>query len=174
VLRGNWLLNAVLGQPTPPPPNDVPELEAVTGAKTVREQLARHNSDKACASCHDKIDPLGFALESFDAIGRLRTEYADGTAIDDAGTLGDGRILDGIDGLRAYLGESDEDFHRLFARKLIGYALGRSVTYTDIELIDGIVGRLGEAEGRVSDGVLEVVESRQFLFRRNDEILAAP
>lgn len=173
VLRGNWLLNAVLGQPTPPPPNDVPELEAVIGAKTVREQLARHNSDKACASCHDKIDPLGFALESFDPIGRLRTEYADGTAIDDAGTLGDGTALDGVDGLRAFLGESDEDFHRLFARKLIGYALGRSVTYTDIALIDRIVDRLDKGEGRISSGILEVVESRQFLSRRNDEGLAA-
>ncbi|MCG8598594.1 MAG: DUF1592 domain-containing protein [Verrucomicrobiales bacterium] len=171
ILRGNWLLNAVLGQPTPPPPNDVPELEAVVGAKTLREKLARHSADKACASCHDKIDPLGFALEGFDAIGRLRPENGD-TPIDDIGTLSDGTKLDGIGGLREYLGKNDDDFHRLFARKLIGYATGRSVTYTDVELIDTLVGRLEDGEGLFSEGILTVVESQQFLSRRNEEELS--
>ncbi len=168
VLRGNWLLNAVLGQPTPPPPPDVPELEAIVGAKTLREKLELHRADKACSSCHDKIDPLGFALEGFDAIGRLRTKDETGVLIDDLGTLKDGTALKGIAGLRDYLGKNDDDFYDLFARKLIGYATGRSVLATDRALVEKIRKRLQEGEGRFSDAILTMVESRQFLSRRNE------
>jgi len=169
VLRGNWLLHAILGQPTPPPPNDVPELEAVTGVKTLREKLERHREDKACASCHDKIDPLGFALEGFDAIGRMRSKDASGQPVDDLGTLKDGTKLDGMMGLRDYLGSYDGDFYNLLARKMIGYATGRSVLSTDRELIDTIRKQLQQGEGRFSEAVLSLVESRQFQFRRNEE-----
>lgn len=169
VLRGNWLLNAVLGQPTPPPPNDVPELEAITDAKTLREKLERHREDKACSTCHNRIDPLGFALESFDAIGRLRTQGESGEPVDDTGTLRDGTSLDGIAGLREYLGRNDDEFYNLFARKLIGYATGRSVTYTDLELVDSIRKRLKTGEGLFSEAILTMVESTQFQSRRNEE-----
>ncbi|MDF1813173.1 MAG: DUF1592 domain-containing protein [Verrucomicrobiales bacterium] len=172
VLRGHWLLAAVLGQPTPPPPNDVPELEAVTDAKTLREKLERHAADKACASCHAKIDPLGFALESFDPIGRLRTKDDTGSPVDDLGTLSDGTKLDGVAGLREYLGRNDAEFYKLFARKLIGYATGRAVISTDRELIDTIRDRLQKGEGRFSEGILTLVESRQFLYRRNEDNLS--
>ncbi|MDF2378341.1 MAG: DUF1592 domain-containing protein, partial [Verrucomicrobiales bacterium] len=169
VLRGNWLLNAVLGQPTPPPPNDVPELEAITDAKTLREKLERHREDKACSTCHNRIDPLGFALEGFDAIGRLRDRDDMGMPIDDTGTLRDGTSLDGIAGLREYLGQNDDDFYNLFARKLIGYATGRSVTFTDLKLVDSIREQLKTGEGRFSEAILTMVESTQFRSRRNEE-----
>lgn len=172
VLRGNWLLNAVLGQPTPPPPNDVPELEAVTDAKNLREKLEHHRADKACASCHDRIDPLGFALEGFDAIGRLRSQGDSDTPIDDTGKLRDGSVLDGVNGLREYLGKNDTEFYGLFARKLIGYATGRSVISTDRELIETIQKKLKAGDGRFSDAILTIVESSQFLSRRNDETLS--
>jgi len=168
VLRGNWLLNAVLGQPTPPPPPDVPELEAIVGAKTLREKLELHRVDKACSSCHEKLDPLGFALEGFDAIGRLRSKDESGVLIDDLGTLKDGTALKGIAGLRDYLGKNDADFYELFAKKLIGYATGRSLLATDRALIENIRKRLEEGDGRFSDAILTMVESRQFLFRRNE------
>ncbi|MEC5125607.1 DUF1592 domain-containing protein [Verrucomicrobiales bacterium BCK34] len=172
VLRGNWLLNAVLGQPTPPPPPDVPELEAIVGAKTLREKLELHREDKACASCHEKLDPLGFALESFDAIGRFRSKDESGLSIDDLGTLKDGTELKGIAGLRDYLAENDADFYELFAKKLIGYSTGRSLIATDRELVENIRKRLQAGEGRFSDGILTMVESRQFLSRRNELTLS--
>lgn len=168
VVRGHWLLVSVLGQPTPPPPNDVPELEAITDAKTLREKLMRHREDKACASCHDKIDPLGFALESFDAIGRLRQKDEHGLPIDDTGTLRDGTTFDGIQGLRDYLAEHDANLYELFARKLIGYATGRSVLATDRELIETIRDQLKQGEGRFSEAILTIVESRQFQNRHNE------
>lgn len=168
VLRGHWLLLSVLGQSMPPPPADVPELEAITDAKTLREKLLRHREDKACASCHDRIDPLGFALEGFDAIGRLRTVDESGLPVDDSGTLRDGTALDGIAGLREYLGSYDADFYELFARKLIGYATGRSVLATDRQLIESIVARLGEGEGRFSEAIFAITESRQFQNRHNE------
>lgn len=168
VVRGNWLLNAVLGTPVPPPPANVPELEAVKDAKTLREKLEKHRADKACASCHDKIDPLGFALEGFDAIGRLRSKDEFGQSIDDTGTLRDGTTFDGASGLRDYLGKHDDNFYDLFARKLIGYATGRTVLATDRELIASIKERLKNGDGRFSDAILTVVESRQFKNRRDE------
>lgn len=172
VLRGNWLLNAVLGQPTPPPPADVPELEAIIGAKTLREKLELHRADKACSSCHDKLDPLGFALEGFDAIGRLRSKDEAGIPIDDLGTLKDGTELKGIAGLRDYLGKNDADFYDLFAKKLIGYATGRSLLATDRELVETIRKRLQQGDGRFSDAILTMVESRQFLSRHNGDTIS--
>lgn len=168
VVRGNWMLNAVLGTPTPPPPADVPELEEIKDVKTLREKLEKHREDKACASCHDKIDPLGFALESFDAIGRLRTKDDQGNPIDDTGTLRDGTTFKGVSGLREYLGKHDDDFYDLFARKLIGYATGRSILATDRELIETVRERLKKGEGRFSDAILTVVNSRQFQNRRDE------
>ncbi len=169
VLRGDWLLHSVLGMPTPPPPPDVPPFpETSTKVMTVRQKLEAHRADKACASCHDKIDPLGFALEGFDAIGRFREKDESGLAIDDTGSLKDGTNFKGIEGLSDYLYTRDKEFNDLLARKLIGYSLGRSVMPSDKVLISSIGESLQKSGDRFSAAVLEIVKSRQFQYRRNE------
>ncbi len=169
VLRGNWILKSVLGTPVPPPPNNVPKLDEDTSKpKSLRERLERHRADKACSVCHDKIDPLGFALEDFDAVGRLRTKDEAGVAIDDTGLLKDGTKLTGLDGLRNYLATRENDFEALLCRKLVGFAVGRQVMPTDRPLIDEMQQNLRSSEGRFSSAVLSVVQSKQFQYRRNE------
>jgi len=169
VLRGDWLLHAVLGMPTPPPPPDVPPFpEATDKPMTVRQRLEVHRADKACASCHDKIDPLGFALEGFDAIGRFREKDEDGLAIDDTGSLKDGNQFKGVDGLRKYLVTREKEFNALLARKLIGYSLGRSVIPSDKVLIGNIGESLRKQDGKFSAAILEIVKSQQFQYRWNE------
>ena len=167
VLRGNWLLQSVLGTPVPPPPANVPELKE-HGPKpaTVREMLEQHRADKACSSCHDRIDPLGFALENFDAIGRFRDKDEAGLPLDTSAQVKGGAKFTGFDGLRDYLKTQDSQFSAHFARKLLGYALGRQVLPSDKELIKSIVDKMKSSEGRLSTAVLTVVNSRQFLNRR--------
>ncbi|MGE9267233.1 MAG: DUF1592 domain-containing protein [Verrucomicrobiales bacterium] len=169
VLRGDWLLHVILGQPTPPPPADVPELEEAGGETlTLREKLEKHRDHKACASCHDKIDPLGFSLESFDSIGRWREVDETGRQIDASGALKDGTKLDGLSGLRAYLATREKDFARLFSRKLLAYALGREILASDQLLLEEMTGRLSSGEGRFSEAVELIVRSPQFRNRRDD------
>lgn len=169
VLRGDWLLHAVLGAPTPPPPPDVPQLdESAAKATTLRQRLEAHRADKACASCHDKIDPLGFALESFDAIGRLRTQDDGGQPIDDSAQIKGGASFKGLAGLREYLGSREDEFHAVFCRKLVGYALGRNVLPTDKPLLTAMQEEMKKSGGRFSAAVLTLVQSRQFQHRRNE------
>jgi hypothetical protein len=169
VLRGNWLLQAVLGTRTPPPPNDVPKLdESVASAKSLRERLERHRADKACAFCHDKIDPLGFALEAFDPIGRFRTKDEAGIPVDTSGRTRDGHTFEGADGLRSYLETRDAEFLAVFCRKLLAYSLGRVILPTDQPLLDAMRLKLQKENGTFSTAVLAIVESKQFTQRRND------
>ena len=169
VLRGNWILHNVLGTPVPPPPANVPPLdESGANPATVRERLARHRQDKACSVCHDRIDPLGFALEAFDPLGRERDKDDTGGQLDVVSETKDGRKFRGLTGLRDYLLEREDEFYRLFSRKLIGYALGRKVMPSDEPLIREIVGKLKVGEGTFGDAIEAVVMSRQFLNRRNE------
>lgn len=169
VLRGDWLLHAVLGMPTPPPPPDVPPFPETTDKPmSVRERLEVHREDKACSSCHDKIDPLGFALESFDAIGRFRDKDEDGLPIDTSGSLKDGTTFVGIHGLRDYLASHDRQFNEIFSRKLIGFSLGRSILASDKKLIDSMHDAMAKSDGRFSAAVLTLAKSRQFQYRRNE------
>jgi len=169
VVRGNWLLAAVLGTPTPPPPSDVPELEeAADKPESMRARLEMHRAHVACSSCHDRIDPLGFVLESFDGIGRLRTVDEAGHAIDTSGKLKDGSTMNGVAGLRKYLADHEDQFLTLFCRKMVGYALGRRVLPTDKVLIQKMKSEMQTNEGKFSAAVLSVVQSRQFLDRRSD------
>jgi mono/diheme cytochrome c family protein len=154
ILRGTWLSETVLGERLPKPPKDVPVLPAESPAGLTERQLVeRHSSDPRCAGCHRRIDPFGFALEGFDAIGGAR-------AADTATTLPDGTEIDGLDGLRTYLVTTRrDDVLRQFAHKLLGYALGRSVQLSDEPLIDAMVA----AEGRRAADLVElVVTSAQF------------
>lgn len=169
VLRGEYLYAVVLGHSSPPPPPNVPELKD-EGLKpaSLREALMKHREDQACSVCHDRIDPLGFALEAYDPIGRFRAHDADGAAIDDTGSLRDGTTFKGMDGLRDYLAKNNGQFTGHFSRKLLGYALGRSVLPSDKELLAKITASIDAREGKVSAAVADIVTSRQFLNRRRE------
>ena len=164
VKRGDWILRRLLGTPVPPPPADAGSIaaEEVSGdGKTVRERLEVHRTRAECNSCHVRIDPLGFALENFDSLGRWRDEYRDGQPIDPSGVLADGRQIRGVGGLKKYLLEQDDSFRRTFAARLVAYALGRPETAADAALIDSIATKL-KADPRVSTAVTTLVLSPQF------------
>ena len=164
ILRGNWLSETLLGERLPRPPKGVPVLpEEAPAGLTERALTERHSSDPKCAGCHARIDPFGFALERYDAIGRLRTKDAAGLAIDAHTKAADGTEFDGLDGLRSYLLTTRRDaFERQFCRKLLGFALGRSVQLSDQPLLDEMVKRLAANEHRVGTVVEMIVRSRQF------------
>ncbi|MCB1079066.1 MAG: DUF1588 domain-containing protein, partial [Verrucomicrobiae bacterium] len=158
ILRGNWLSEVILEEKLPKPPKGVPVLpdEAPDGL-TERQLIERHSSDPACARCHDRIDPLGFALEGFDAIGRARS----GT--DTRVTLVDGTQFEGLEGLRNWLLEDRRDaFLRQFCRKLLGYALGRSAQLSDRPLIDSMLAKLESNSYKIGSAIEQVVLSPQF------------
>lgn len=164
ILRGNWLSEVLLGERLPRPPKGVPILpETTPQGLTERQLIAQHTRDPVCARCHERIDPFGFALEGFDAIGRARLKDAAGLEIDTRTVLPGGVAVDGLNGLRDYLlTHRQDDFLRQFSRKLLGYALGRAVQLSDKPLLDAMVARLKTGEGRVG-GVLQlIVLSPQF------------
>lgn len=164
ILRGNWVSETLLGEKLPKPPKDVPQLpETVPAGLTERQLIEMHSSEPACAKCHARIDPYGFALEHFDAIGRFRKSGPTGEAINTGTELVDGTKLSGIEGLRDYLVNTRRDqFLRHFCRKLLGYALGRGVMLSDEPLLDEIEIRLQENDFRFSEAVRLIVMSRQF------------
>jgi hypothetical protein len=172
VLRGNWLVETLLGEKLPKPPANVPRLpeeEGATEGGTVREMVARHTRVPECAVCHIRIDPFGFAMEKYDPIGRLRDKDAAGRGVDVAVQLKDGTRFEGLDGLRAYLLEQRrKDVETTFCRKLLGYALGRSVILSDHPLIESMVDGL-EKGGPLSGAVLAIARSRQFRCHRGLE-----
>jgi hypothetical protein len=140
VLRGRWLLETVLGSPPPPPPADVPSLEQVSAGRVLspREQLEAHRKNPSCATCHVRMDPLGFSLEQFDALGQWRPATEAGP-IDATAALPDGSRFDGARGLRAFLAGHREDFVRTFTEKLLAYALGRGLGAADMPAVRRIV-----------------------------------
>jgi hypothetical protein len=174
ILRGNWVSEVVLGEKLPKPPKGVPILpEEAPAGLTERQLIERHSSDAKCASCHKRIDPLGFALEGFDPIGRARTKDAAGLAIDVRSQLQDGTELASIDGLRNYLaGPRRDDFLRQFCRKLLGYSLGRGVQLSDQPLVDRMLAELQRREFRVGAAVELIVLSPQFREVRGRDFVA--
>jgi hypothetical protein len=175
VLRGNWVVETLLGEKLPRPPPDVPKLpeeEAAGDGLTTRQRVEAHAKDAACAVCHVRIDPFGFALERYDAVGRRRDFDSGGHPMDTHARLKDGTEFDGIDGLRTYLLTKKRDvFVRLFCRKLLGYALGRSVTLSDTLLLDEMVSELQKNDGRLSAAVLAIVRSPQFRMIRGRDFV---
>ena len=169
VLRGKWLLNNIFGLPVPPPPAGVDTNLAETkpGAPpaTIRERLAQHRQNPACASCHSVIDPLGFALENFDAIGGWRTIDEAGKPVDASGTTASGAKVEGLSGLRALLLEQPEQFPRTVTEKLLAYALGRRLDYYDRPTVRKIVRDAAGQNYRWSSLSLGIVESPAFLMR---------
>jgi hypothetical protein len=168
VKRGDWILRRVIGTPVPPPPADagsIPADDELTDGLTIRQRLEAHRRDAKCANCHSRIDPLGFALEHYDAIGRRRDRYRAGGTIDAKGTLADGSKIEGFTGLRDYLCSNRAQFHRTLSTKLLGYALGRRESVADAILLEEMVESL-ETDGRFSAIVESVVTSNQFRTKR--------
>ncbi len=173
VLRGNWVVETLLGEKLPRPPANVPILpdeEDGADKRTTRQQVEKHVSDASCAACHVRIDPYGFAFENFDAIGRWRVKEAGGLPVDTKAKLRDGTEFEGIDGLRNHLLTKKKDvIVRLFCQRLLGYALGRATTLSDTSLIDEMVAELNKNDGRLSAAVLTIVRSPQFRMVRGSE-----
>jgi hypothetical protein len=172
VLRGKYVLDNLLASPPPPPPPDVPALATEaqeTGAPlTMRDAMIRHRADPACAGCHAKMDPIGFALEHFDAVGRFRSDD-DGKPIVTASELPDGRVVDGLAGVQALLLAKPALFVSALTEKLMMYALGRNVQYYDAPAIRAVVGAAAAKNYEFSAIVEGIVASAPFQMR-----MAAP
>jgi mono/diheme cytochrome c family protein len=167
VLRGKWILENIVGTPPPPPPPDVPVLkENEEGQKprTMREQMAEHRANPVCASCHKVMDPIGFALENFDAVGAWRTREAGGP-IDASGELADGTKVDGVVTLRQALLSRPDVFVGTMTEKLLTYALGRGLDYHDMPVVRSIVRQSAAGGYRFSSLVLGIVNSVPFQMR---------
>ncbi len=164
VLRGAWVLEKMLGTELPPPPPNIPSLDQsqeVVTAKTLRERLEQHRENATCATCHDRIDPIGFALENFDEIGHWR-ENDDGGAINAVASMADGTVIDGVTGLKNYLLQHKDVFTRNLTRKMLGYALGRSLRPEDLCTVELISQRLRNNEYKSHELVLGIVMSEPF------------
>jgi hypothetical protein len=172
VLRGKWILDNLVGAPPPPPPPDVPNLDEtkIGSSSSMREQLEQHRQNPICASCHTRMDPLGFGLENFDAIGAWRTK--DGQfPINASGTLPDGRSFNGPQGLESILKEQPEAFAECLTRKLLIYALGRGLERDDDPAVKQIVKDMRTSNYRFSSLVLGIVKSEPFQKRRREKPL---
>lgn len=163
VVRGVYVQEKLLGYTPPPPPPDVPLIEPdASGATNIREQLAKHRTIETCASCHRKIDPFGFALENFNAIGGWRANYSKDQKIDPTGALPTGEKFTGVTDFRSLLIARHEQFTRSLTEKLLTYALGRAPEFTDRAVIDGIMKNLSANKGGFKDLVRAVVLSEPF------------
>jgi hypothetical protein len=171
VKRGVWVLENILGTPPPEPPPNVPPLEDTKGDEgkvlTLREQMTRHRAAPTCAGCHKIMDPIGFALENFDADASWRTRQGGegGTPIDAKVTLFDGQQVDGPEALQKALLRYSPQFVRIFVERMMTYAVGRGVEYTDMPTIRAIANEVGKTDNRFSSIVLAVVKSPQFQMR---------
>ena len=169
VLRGKWLLDNIFGMPPPPPPpgvnNSLVDDKQAGRPATIRERLDQHRKNPVCANCHAVIDPIGFALESFDVLGGWRTLDERGNAVDSAGTWPSGRKLDGFTGLRAMLLDRPEGFVGTLTEKLLAYALGRRLEYYDRPAVRKIVRDAAAQQYRWSSLILGIVQSPAFQMR---------
>ena len=178
VKRGLFVLDNILGTPAPPAPPDVPQLEEAEKGftdkePTLREVMEIHRSKPLCNACHSRMDPLGLALENFNAMGMWRDKER-GQSLDSAGKLITGEKFDGIRSLKKVLKENHrEDFYRCLTEKLLTYAVGRGMESSDIESVDRIVKRLDQEEGRISSLVMGIVESSPFQKSRSAASLAS-
>ncbi|MGJ8643322.1 MAG: DUF1592 domain-containing protein [Luteolibacter sp.] len=167
VLRGNWVLENILGTPTPPPPADVPSLEdvSVSADLPMRERLGKHRENKSCATCHNLMDPPGFALENFDAVGRWR-ENEGASPVDASGGLPDGSLFTGTDGMEKALLDRPDLFARTLTEKLLTYAMGRGLEASDMPAVRRIL-RDAEPSGyRFSDIITGVASSVPFTMKK--------
>jgi hypothetical protein len=162
VLRGKWILENVLGAPPPPPPPDAGVLadNAAISAQDLRKALEKHRENAACASCHSRLDPLGFALENYDAVGKFRSDA------DSSGVLPGGAPFRGASGLRRVLMERQDEFVECLAEKLLTYALGRGLEYYDLPAVRQIRRAAAVNDYRFSSLALAIADSVPFQMRR--------
>jgi len=165
-VRGNWILGNILGTPPPPPPPNVPSLKdkAESAVMTIRERLAEHRANAACASCHDLMDPVGFAFENFDAVGRWR-ELDDGQSIDASGGLPDGTPITNFEGLEKSIRERPELFVGTLTEKLLTFAIGRGIEPCDAPAVRQILRDASEQDYRFSSLIVGIVSSVPFQMR---------
>ena len=169
VLRGKWILENLLSSPPPPPPPNVPALDETTDdgrPRSMREAMEQHRANPVCASCHKLMDPLGFALENFDAVGRWRERSESNTPIDATGVMPDGRQFEGPTGLRTVLLGAPDQFVTTVTEKLMTYALGRGVEYFDAPTIRDIVRNAEREDYRFASIVSGIVNSTPFQMRK--------
>jgi Protein of unknown function (DUF1588)/Protein of unknown function (DUF1585) len=167
VVRGKFILENILGTPVPPPPPDVPQLKETAAGekpKTMREQMAEHRANPACATCHKVMDPIGFALENFDAVGAWRTREA-GSTIDASGELADGTPINGVVTLREAVVRRPDLFASTLTEKLLTYGLGRGLDYYDMPVVRTIVRDAARSDYRFSTIVMGIVRSAPFQMR---------
>ena len=172
VKRGKWVLENILGAPPPPPPPNVPKLEEGKKAElkgTLRQRMEQHRDDPACASCHARMDPIGFGFENYDGIGAWREREGE-AAINPSGELVSGESFNGPGGLKAILlNQKRDDFVRCLTEKVLTYALGRGLEYYDQCAVDQISRKLSKEQFRFSVLVVEVVKSTPFQMRRGEK-----
>lgn len=179
VRRGQWILENLLAAPPPPAPPDIPALKTEVAGKplTAREQLKLHSQDPACSSCHVRMDPLGLALEKYDAVGKFRLMDA-GTLIDVTTNMPDGRIFEGLYGLQSVLMDSKEQFVGAFVQRLMTYALGRGVEAHDQPEIRRIIRAAAQDDYRIQRIILGILNSESFNYRTvpdyEEKIVALP
>jgi hypothetical protein len=169
VIRGKWILENILGTPPPPPLANVPALKdnTVSSALSVRERLAEHRASVACAGCHKRMDPIGFSLENFDAVGHWRT-LEEGRPIDATGGLPDGSRFEGVSGLEQALLKRPEIFVATLTEKLLTFALGRGVEFYDAPAIRKIVRDARAHDFRFSSLILGIAQSPPFQMRKSE------
>ena len=170
VLRGKYLLETVLNSPPPPPPPDVPRLneETVGVAKSLRQQMEQHRADALCASCHSKMDVLGFGLENYDAIGRWRT--TDGKfPIDSGGNFPNGKSFKGPAEMKALLHDNMPEFVRCLGEKMLTYGLGRGTETYDRPVIDDLVKQTAASGDKFQPLIFGIVHSLPFQQRRGEQ-----
>jgi hypothetical protein len=168
VIRGNWVLRNIIGVPAPDPPANVPALpvhtsDAAGNAKipSMREQMEQHRADPHCAGCHKLMDPIGFALEPFDAIGQWRTQDS-GNLIDTHSQMYDGTPVDGPDGVRTFLLKHQDQYLRNVTQNLVTYALGRGVEYDDMPAVRSVLHAAAADNYRLKSLIYAVVLSENF------------
>jgi hypothetical protein len=172
VVRGKWVLQNILGAPPPDPPPNVPALEEngnqISKTRTTRERLELHRANGVCASCHKLMDPIGFALENFDAIGKYRRFDENYQPIDNSGVYADGTRIDGLAGLRLVLMNHSQQFLTNLTNTLMTYALGRGVEYYDAPAVRAILRSGAPQNYRLSSLIVGIVSSAPFQMRRVD------
>jgi hypothetical protein len=172
-----FILDNILGMPPPPAPPNIPPLEKAESelagrTPRLRETLELHRKKPACSSCHNRMDPLGLALENFDALGRWRDQDR-GNAVDPTGKLITGEPFSNVQELKGILAkEHSRDFFRCLSEKMLTYALGRGLTYLDVETVDTLVNRLERENGRAGALISGVLESPQFQRRQRPKLVS--
>jgi hypothetical protein len=169
VKRGKWVLEQILGTPPPPPPPDVPELEEKGELKgTLRQRMEQHRKNPSCANCHARLDPMGFAFENFDAVGKFRSKDG-GSPIDPSGALPSGQSFKGPKELKKILMDKKDLFSRALTEKMLTYAIGRGIEYYDKSAVDNIVAALAKNDFRFSRLIVEITTSDPFRMRRGKD-----